>query len=157
MWSAPTRPLIRHRRRSFADRCAHRGTQNRGRQALCVVWYHHAGFARLFRQTAALAADTHERNIAIRDNSTGGRRGISAAIFALLLTTAACGTAQATDPDYAVPAPPAVVKQGTGAISADAAERAGQETGEGGTGVTSGKRLGERRLTPVRRFPDARP
>lgn len=112
----------------------------------------------------------------MRDNSTGGRCGISAAIFALLLTTAACGTAQATDPDSAVPAPPAVLKQapagisadaaeragqrkgqGTGAISADAAERAGQGRGQGGTGVTSGKRLGERRITPVRRVPDARP
>jgi hypothetical protein len=56
--------------------------------------------------------------------STGGRRAMAATAFAVLLTTAACGT-NTGEVDEAVPAAPAQVQPAPFYGSADAAEAQG--------------------------------
>ena len=95
----------------------------------------------------------------MHDLSTGGRRGIAAAVLTLLLATAAaCGTATATDDGSAVPGPPAI-QQAPAGISADAAERRGAEQSPVGTSTDAAERRGNppRQTVSGRPVPDALP
>ena len=58
--------------------------------------------------------------------STGGRRTLAASAFALVLTTAACGT-NTGEVDQAVPGAPAAVQKAPFHSSADIEERLGKE------------------------------
>ena len=95
----------------------------------------------------------------MHDLSTGGRRGIAAAVLTLLLaTSAACGTATATDDGSAVPGPPAATQAPAG-ISADTAERQGAQKSTQGTSADAAERRGNPADPTVsgRQVPDALP